>query len=132
MIQLIYVSQAKDLSLEDIQAILQSSLNKNKTLDISGSLIYVKGYFVQCIEGEDETIEQAYGRIVQDTRHENIVTISKESIKERFFDGWSMSLVNERAYKEIVIKQCEDEECNLYFMPKQSLLDLLQKIASVM
>ncbi len=132
MIQLVYVSKAKDLSLEDIQAILRSSLDKNNTLHISGSLIFVKGYFVQCIEGEDATIEQTYERILQDTRHENIVIISKESIKERFFDGWSMSLVNERAYKEIVIKYCEDEECNLYFMEKKNMLTMLKEIASVM
>lgn len=132
MIQLMYVSQHKSLSFDEAQQILNNSFSKNKKLDITGALVYVRGYFIQCIEGDAAIMEALFERIKRDTRHENVVTIAKDSIEKRFFDGWSMSLVNERGYNSVVKKYCDDDTFNPYFIDKQILLQLIKEISNVM
>ncbi len=132
MIQLIYVSQHKSLSFQEAQQILNNSFAKNKTLDMGGVLIYAEGHFIQCLEGDDTLIEETFKKIKKDTRHENIVEIAKDKIEQRSFDGWNMSLVNERGFNSIVKKYCDNETFNPYFMSKETILTLLQEITKVM
>ena len=49
MIRMIYVSQAKDIDFNKIKAILTVSHERNKDNDISGALIYGKGYFIEIL-----------------------------------------------------------------------------------
>lgn len=132
MVQILYVSQHKSLSIDEVQTILSNSFSKNKVAHISGALVYIQGYFIQCLEGESAEMEIVFEKIQKDTRHENLVVLSKEKIQTRLFDEWSMSFVNAMAYESIVKKYFKDEAFNPYFMEKQALLQLLKEISLVM
>lgn len=92
LVQLIYVSSAiKKLSNDELDAILQSSVQHNQRQEITGMLLYSDGNFMQVIEGEESKINETYERICEDTRHRNIILVNQETIAEREFESWSMS-----------------------------------------
>jgi len=88
-IQLIYLSKRK-CSDEEIAKIMEKSVEKNKRLGITGFLIYSDEYFLQCLEGEKDTVNKLYETIKKDDRHSNIFLISIRLIQQRDFPGWSM------------------------------------------
>jgi hypothetical protein len=74
----------------DIEDILSKSRKNNAADNITGMLLYRNGYFIQALEGEEAPVQRLYEKIAQDERHGNVLTVSKERIKERQFADWSM------------------------------------------
>lgn len=131
MIRIVYVSQAKDIDFNKIQAILTVSHKHNKNNKISGTLIHGKGYFIQCLEGDKHEVESLYKNIILDNRHEHIELISKEDIQERYFNDWHISLMNDDAYKLLDNQYTKDGVFNPYAMRSEQLIMLLDKISSM-
>jgi len=131
MIRLIYVSQAKDIDFNKIKAILTVSHERNKDNDISGALIYGKGYFIQCLEGDKSEVMTLYKKIILDNRHEHIEVISKEDIQERYFNDWHISLMNDSAYKMLENKYTKDGVFNPYALRPEKLMMMLDELSSV-
>ena len=92
LFELIYHSQAKPHITEDDHAhILSVARSFNKENDITGCLLYHKGQFLQLLEGDFEKLNELYGRIRDDKRHENVITLHMKEIDERIFDDWFMA-----------------------------------------
>ncbi len=88
---LVYVSLAtKEMSDQDLQILLKFARVKNERLGITGLLLYRDGFFMQALEGEEETVDALFARIRQDTRHREVLLVYKETIKARSFPDWSM------------------------------------------
>lgn len=89
--ELIYHSkESKPLSDEALAILLEKSRIKNKTLDITGCLIYHEQKFIQILEGEKEILLKLYEAIQQDTRHQNVTLVDIFPKKERLFSQWNM------------------------------------------
>ncbi|MCK6392788.1 BLUF domain-containing protein [Zoogloea sp.] len=91
LVQLIYVSSAcKELSDDELDRILESSIRHNAQQGITGVLLYLNGNFMQVIEGEEAAIDETYSRIRDDERHKGLFVLARDVIPERDFPGWSM------------------------------------------
>ena len=91
MITLVYVSFATKVMMdEELRSLLQAARDKNKELDITGMLLYRDGFFIQALEGEEETVLNLYNKIKTDPRHRSVLQIYREGIKNRAFEDWSM------------------------------------------
>ena len=92
--QYVYLSDAKfGLTGDDIEDILRSARTRNAEDGLTGLLIYCDGNFIQALEGAPDDIDEVMARITNDSRHENISTVSDVAISERTFASWDMAFV---------------------------------------
>lgn len=82
------------MSHEELKNLLIQSREKNKTLDITGMLLYREGTFMQIIEGEKKNVVELYDTILRDERHHGILEVLTGEITERNFEDWSMGFLN--------------------------------------
>ena len=93
LLQIVYISTAKrEYTPVELEAILESSVRHNKQNGITGLLLYIKGTFMQVIEGEEPAMRETYGRIKGDDRHYNLVNLVETPLIEREFPSWHMAL----------------------------------------
>ncbi|MBA5606084.1 BLUF domain-containing protein [Duganella sp. FT3S] len=93
--QLVYVSQAtRKMSQEDLNEIQRIAKNNNQLIDVTGSLFYNGGWFLQVLEGPLETLNALYKKIEKDPRHRNSRILYNEPAKFRTFTRWSMNMTN--------------------------------------
>lgn len=93
--QLVYVSQAvKRMSSEDLNGIHRTAKANNEEIDVTGSLFYNGGWFLQVLEGPEATITKLYHKIETDPRHKNSRLLYNEPAKFRTFTRWSMNMTN--------------------------------------
>lgn len=90
--QLFYVSKrSPKCSDEDIEKILQVSVENNAKKNITGVLLYSKEKFLQCIEGELSHLLALYDKIKLDSRHSEAIMLGLVPVKERNFPSWQMA-----------------------------------------
>ena len=94
LVRLLYASRATDTSAHTIEAILAQARAHNTAQGITGILCYGEGTFLQAIEGGRSAVNELYGHILRDARHEDVVLLHYEEILERRFGGWTMGRVN--------------------------------------
>jgi Sensors of blue-light using FAD len=91
LIQLIYTSKvSSDFREHEIPELLKKSRPANAKLQITGMFFYLGTAFLQVLEGEAPSVDSVYSRVLVDTRHTRVVTISREPIGERSFPNWTM------------------------------------------
>jgi RecJ-like exonuclease len=91
LIHKIYASREKhQFSNQDIIEMVKKAQDKNKTLEITGMLLYENGSFFQILEGTEDVVEDLFKKISEDERHTNIVEVISEYIHKRSFEEWSM------------------------------------------
>ena len=91
MITLVYVSFATNPMPDDeLRDLLKIARENNKALDVTGMLLYRDGFFIQALEGEEETVMSLYNKIKTDPRHRSVLQVYRESVKNRSFEEWSM------------------------------------------
>ncbi len=88
---LVYTSVASQkMSDEHLQALLIKARLNNTSSNITGMLLYLDPYFIQILEGMEETVTEMFNIIKQDPRHHKIRLIYKRPIAERAFPNWTM------------------------------------------
>ncbi|MFL9881386.1 BLUF domain-containing protein [Herbaspirillum rhizosphaerae] len=93
--QLIYISQAvRKMSLEDLNTIQKQSKSNNQPIEVTGSLFYNGGWFLQVLEGPEVILNNLYNKIEKDPRHKDSRILYNEPAKFRTFPRWSMNMVN--------------------------------------
>lgn len=78
-------------ALNDIQRVAK---NNNQTIDVTGSLFYNGGWFLQVLEGPLETLNALYEKIEKDPRHKDSRILYNQPAKFRTFTRWSMNMTN--------------------------------------
>lgn len=92
MYELVYRSVAKtNISANDIMEILETSRDFNSKNEVSGCLLFHNDEFIQILEGEKKVVLQLFEKIQKDSRHSNILLLSKADKEERIFENWSMA-----------------------------------------
>lgn len=93
--QLVYISQAtRKMSADELTSILRTAKENNQSIDVTGSLFYNGGWFLQVLEGPLATLNKLYHKIEQDPRHKNSRILYNEPAKFRTFTRWSMNMTN--------------------------------------
>jgi hypothetical protein len=93
--QLVYLSQStRKMSAEDLNAIQRIAKTNNETMDVTGSLFYNGGWFLQVLEGPAPTLVKLFNKIEKDPRHKHSRLLYNEPAKFRTFTRWSMNMTN--------------------------------------
>lgn len=93
--QLVYISQAvRKISSQELVEIQRVAKENNAKIDVTGSLFYNGGWFLQVLEGPLLTLNTLYAKIEKDPRHKNSRLLYKESASFRTFTRWSMNMTN--------------------------------------
>jgi len=79
-------------SERDLDRLLRSAQERNRSELLSGLLIYDQGYFFQWIEGPAEGLARVWNSISRDPRHREIRILREQVIGKRFFGEWDMRL----------------------------------------
>ena len=92
--RLIYVSRSSNVLGEDADAevhrIVAVSMGRNRMVDVTGLLLTHQGWFLQVLEGPSAEVSGLMGRILRDTRHRGMRTLSSDMVDTRLFSDWNM------------------------------------------
>ncbi len=91
LISLVYVSwAAHDMSDDELQDILTTARNHNKSNNITGMLLYRDRFIIQALEGEKSVVDALFEKIAVDPRHKSIILVYENEITTRTFTNWGM------------------------------------------
>jgi hypothetical protein len=91
LLQLVYISSARQIISEDICAnILAKSRPNNERADISGLLVAGQRRFLQALEGPTDAVRATFARILSDHRHYACVLLGERYSDVRQFGDWAM------------------------------------------
>lgn len=82
------------MSPEDLAAIQEKAKANNAQIDVTGSLFYNGGWFLQVLEGPPSTLDKLYRKIELDPRHRHSRVLYNEPAKFRTFPRWGMNMTN--------------------------------------
>ncbi len=133
--RLIYYSDGT-VSLEDrpnnLRAILQVAVPRNKMLGVSGALLACDKWFMQALEGDRLTVGNLYQRIRQDPLHGNLNVIMYGPIDERKFGGWSMCGRTLSPTDNAIVSTLENNNAfNPVNISKQAALKILGAVSTL-
>jgi hypothetical protein len=130
LVRLIYVSRAVDQNAKvAIESILEASRSHNLNNGITGILCHGADIFLQAIEGGRDAVNKLYNHISQDARHNDVVLLHYEEIRERRFGGWTMGQANlSKLNTSIVLKYSERPEFDPYAVSGDVSLALLEEL----
>jgi hypothetical protein len=96
MHQIVYTSTATEhLSCADLNELLLGARNRNKTLGVSGMLVFHGGTFLQALEGEKRAVNEIFAGILTDPRHRDIEVLHRgPGFDQRVFGDWSMGFAD--------------------------------------
>jgi len=84
---------------------------------------------LQAIEGGRSAVNELYGHIQRDKRHQQIELLDYEEISERRFGGWTMGQVNlSKLNTSILLKYSERPELDPYAVSGKVSLALLEEL----
>ncbi|MBB3220207.1 BLUF domain-containing protein [Pseudoduganella umbonata] len=93
--QLVYLSQStRKLDKEELAAIWAQAKANNARIDVTGSLFYNGGWFMQVLEGPAPTLASLYATISKDPRHHDLRLLYNEPADFRTFVRWTMNMTN--------------------------------------
>ncbi|RYF79798.1 MAG: BLUF domain-containing protein [Comamonadaceae bacterium] len=129
LVRLLYASRATDVSPKTIDAILAQSRAHNTANGITGILCYGAGTFLQAIEGGRRAVNELYGHLLRDDRHQDVVLLHYEEILERRFGGWTMGQVNlGKLNASTLLKYSETPVLDPYAVSGKVSLALLEEL----
>ena len=92
LLRIIYVSQVnpEHFDSQSITNILMTARENNPKHDITGMLLFDYEHFLQVIEGPADRVNELYQQIADDSRHNHVRILSKQTQEKRLFSKWAM------------------------------------------
>jgi hypothetical protein len=91
LISLTYASRSTESFHEhEIPDLLQQVRIANAKQQITGMLLYIRGSFLQVLEGPPELVDAVFSKLLTDKRHTQVRLIATDPLPERAFEGWTM------------------------------------------
>jgi hypothetical protein len=127
LVRLVYASALRpNVDPSELAVIHSKSLENNPKEVITGILVFGNDYFLQCLEGSQESVNRLYAKIASDPRHERCTLLSYSKISTREFDDWAMKLVLMTEKKtKLITKYSMSGVFNPYEMSGEGALGLL-------
>ena len=85
----------------ELGKLFSEARSNNKKLELSGALLLSAEWFVQVLEGDEETVRGLYTRIEKDPRHERVSLLESGDVDGRLFSRWAMARVSEEGEPDI-------------------------------
>jgi len=78
--------------VKEVIPIINFATVENQKMEIGGMLFcdVVDGRIIQVLEGDKTKVMTLYSRISEDKRHEKVVLLKEESVRERKYKAWGM------------------------------------------
>lgn len=73
-----------------LDKILETSRRNNKSIGVTGILLFRQGRFYQYLEGSERAVRGLYETIRADTRHTGLKVLLETGVAERRFADWIM------------------------------------------
>ncbi|WP_051241401.1 BLUF domain-containing protein [Azohydromonas australica] len=91
--QVVYISMVSrdEPTRAELQALLATSVRRNRALGVTGMLLYARGGFMQLLEGEEEAVKALFDRVRRDDRHRRVTVLVHGPVAERTFADWAMA-----------------------------------------
>ena len=87
----IYFSKSTEFFNESsLPILLEQWRDYNTKANITGILLYVRGSFIQVLEGEAQAVETLFNHIQTDPRHTDVIRVMNRPIVQRLFPDWTM------------------------------------------
>lgn len=135
IVRIVYSSRvAGSFGFKDVKELSMKAAEYNRSLDITGLLIYGGGQFLQIIEGDSEAVNKLFFKIAKDPRHEHISIIDFDDYVIRQFKSWNMRcliLDNQENVKSTLTKYFKDgkfDPCKLSSKEAVSFLQDLKEL----
>lgn len=77
----------------ELGKLIRASQRRNRTLGITGMLVYENGHYLQSLEGPPDAMEEVWTSIQRDPRHCSIEVLKRTLTPARMFTGWDMKLL---------------------------------------
>ncbi len=74
----------------DLDRLVQRAQQRNRSLGITGMLLYEDGRYLQTLEGPREGLEAVWSAIENDERHDHIEILSQHYVNDRLFSDWDL------------------------------------------
>ena len=78
----------------DLYYLLAQARSRNGASDLTGVLVYDRGYFFQWLEGPREQLRQVWASIGADPRHADLEVVFDDRRLFRLFEGWGMQFAH--------------------------------------
>lgn len=77
-------------TVADLRELSWKAKTRNRTLGVTGMLLYDKGRFFQTLEGPPSSLKTLWEAISRDRRHTDIEILSEHIVPARLFGAWDM------------------------------------------
>lgn len=134
LLRLTYVSKAAlPVDRVALKALLEVCHDNNTALGITGVLCAGRGYFLQTLEGPEDSVIKMYARILNDERHEQVSLLDIGLIDVPMFAQWAMGFIDgetavPRLYEELVENRKVSERREQTSRLMQTFLERLRKL----
>jgi blue light- and temperature-responsive anti-repressor len=79
-------------SAGDLDLLVAKARARNRSLGVTGMLLFEDGHFLQTLEGSPAALETLWSSIRQDGRHNHIEVLSEHIVTARLFSDWDLLL----------------------------------------
>ncbi|WP_086607863.1 BLUF domain-containing protein [Erythrobacter donghaensis] len=76
----------------DLDVLASQARARNRSLDVTGMLLFEDGCFLQTLEGPPKAVAQLWSSIERDGRHQHIEVLSEHMTAARLFSDWDLLL----------------------------------------
>jgi blue light- and temperature-responsive anti-repressor len=79
-------------SSTDLEELVHKARCRNRSVGVTGMLLYENGKFLQTLEGPPEGLNLIWSAIKEDKRHSHIEVLSEHVVSTRLFSDWDLLL----------------------------------------
>ncbi len=83
-------------STSELESLARRARARNRSLGVTGMLLFENGNYFQTLEGPPEGLEAVWASVERDPRHRSIEVLSQHLVPSRLFSDWDLLLCNKR------------------------------------
>lgn len=114
---------------ERIQEIVHISIPRNRSLDVTGALLFTGRRFAQYLEGAPAAIEELRASILRDTRHEEVRTVASGIAPHRHFVTWSLAYAGPSHFVADIVERSLNDALEMGDEGSAALVQMLSEFS---